>query len=81
MTKVIVEDGIDLWSDRSYKFTAQGAKNNYLLGSIVMVGGLGPSRPYKGKRAPYFLCKKFRMVLDHNVVYTKGEYQLYILHI
>ena len=71
MTKVIVEDGIDLWSDRSYKFTAQGAKNNYLLGSIVMVGGLGPSRPYKGKRAPYFLCTKFRMVLDHKLLITK----------
>ena len=49
MTKVMVEDGIDLWSDRGYKFTEQGAKNSYLIGSIVMVGGIGSSRPYKGK--------------------------------
>ena len=53
MTKVMVEDGIDLWSDRGYKFTEQGAKNNYLIGSIVMVGGIGSSRPYKGKSAHF----------------------------
>ena len=53
MTKVMVEDGIDLWSDRGYKFTEQGAKNNYLVGSIVMVGGIGSSRPYKGKSSHF----------------------------